>query len=542
MWASPFVIALFGALSFAQSGQAGSPDRFASVEGRVVHSQSGEPIARAEASLFPIAANDPAPFVAATDSEGKFRLTDIPPGRYQLGVFRRGFLRGQFGRRGGPLRGGSGGELALVAGQTMSGIEVKLVPQGVAAGRVFDDLGEPADKVRIQIAKWSSLRAGRRLTGIESGLTNDLGEFRIAGLAPGRYLLWAEGTAMGGTLRPRWTGPKPASELIQTFFPGVSGAATARAIEIAAGQVVEGLDFRMIRASLYRIRGKVTAPREAGRISLLLMSADSGSSFDVNANAEGAFEIGGVSAGKYMLYAADRRSTIAGRTDILVRDADLEAVDVVLAPCAVLRGTVVVKGQPKGAGKPRLSRVRLIAQEGPIRELQYSSTSDGGEFTMQNVPPGRFRLVVDALPPQLWVESVRFGDQVVPPAGFEIGPGMNAMVEIVLGTGFGRVSGVVVDSEQRPAAGVPVVVAPDPFAGEDQAEKFRLVTTDQNGRFQTGPLPPGEYRAYAWDEVEDSDALDPEFLKKFEDRSRKVTVKLDAEERLELKVIVSRTP
>ena len=79
-----------------------------------------------------------------------------------------------------------------------SGIELKLTPQSVIAGHVFDEDGDPVQSVNIEVWRYTYPRGRRQLTQAQNGSTNDLGEFRISNLSPGRYYVSA--TARRGAL------------------------------------------------------------------------------------------------------------------------------------------------------------------------------------------------------------------------------------------------------------------------------------------------------------------------------------------------------
>jgi hypothetical protein len=54
---------------------------------------------------------------------------------------------------------------------------------------------------------------------------------------------------------------------------------------------------------------------------------------------------------------------------------------------------------------------------------------------------------------------------------------------------------------------------------------YRTVSTDQNGSFTMGRVNPGEYKVYAWDEVESGAWFDPDFLKPIESKGAAVSVR-----------------
>jgi hypothetical protein len=96
-------------------------------------------------------------------------------------------------------------------------------------------------------------------------------------------------------------------------------------------------------------------------------------------------------------------------------------------------------------------------------------------------------------------------------------------LEIVIGTNPGQLDGGVFDAAQRPAGHVTVVLAP----GREQSDRFdlyRVTKTDVAGRFRLLNLPPGDYRVFAWEDVETGAWLDPRFLSVEELRSQPVRI------------------
>lgn len=54
---------------------------------------------------------------------------------------------------------------------------------------------------------------------------------------------------------------------------------------------------------------------------------------------------------------------------------------------------------------------------------------------------------------------------------------------------------------------------------------YKRVSTDPNGRFQIQGLRPGEYKVFAWEEVDKDAWLDPDFVRAYEDRGTLVYVR-----------------
>ena len=53
---------------------------------------------------------------------------------------------------------------------------------------------------------------------------------------------------------------------------------------------------------------------------------------------------------------------------------------------------------------------------------------------------------------------------------------------------------------------------------------FETTTTDQYGHYEFNPVPPGDYKLFAWGDPEPGSWFDPEFLKDFEKSGEPVMV------------------
>jgi len=150
---------------------------------------------------------------------------------------------------------------------------------------------------------------------------------------------------------------------------------------------------------------------------------------------------------------------------------------------------------------------------------------------MANLAADKYRLFAYNLPTGTWRKSVRMGDQEVLDAVIDVTGGSPAQ-----GTGTGQISGVVQDAEQKQAAGAMVALLPDPF----QPERFDLnrIALGQNGRFTLEMVAPGNYKAFSWGDIEPGSDTDPDLLKQYDGKARKVVMKKNGREQLSLVQIV----
>jgi hypothetical protein len=75
--------------------------------------------------------------------------------------------------------------------------------------------------------------------------------------------------------------------------------------------------------------------------------------------------------------------------------------------------------------------------------------------------------------------------------------------------------GAVYDSADHLYEGAKVVLAPD-AARRNLPNQFFLAESGDGGRFTIGGIPPGEYKLFAWPNLEPNAFMDPSFMENYE--------------------------
>jgi hypothetical protein len=144
----------------------------------------------------------------------------------------------------------------VVEEQRVKEVVVKLVPLGVLSGHVFDEDGDPIPRANVTLLRHYYETGRTRLGSAGQRQTNDLGEFEIINLQPGRYYLQAAGPPIHNLPEhTRWTHQEEAYPI--TFYPNVRQISEAAPTDVAPGAHVNNLDFHLRKAPDYHIRGKV---------------------------------------------------------------------------------------------------------------------------------------------------------------------------------------------------------------------------------------------------------------------------------------------
>jgi hypothetical protein len=139
----------------------------------------------------------------------------------------------------------------------------------------------------------------------------------------------------------------------------------------------------------------------------------------------------------------------------------------------------------------------------------------------------------------MYIKEVRL-DQNDVLGGMKIGDRINGTLDVTLSYNGGIVEGTITDTISKPVTGVQAVLIPD--AQRDRRELYKTAITDQNGKVSLRGVTPGDYRLFAWEDIEPYSYFDPEVLKQYEQQGKLVHVKESAAEQVEMKIIAAPAP
>ena len=302
-------------------------DELGGFEGVVRSSVTGEPVGRVLVIALPLVLNaaPPRPSSTMTNSEGKYVMKGLPPGNYKLAGERTGYVRTEYSTRSGYVLVGT--PVQLEKGQTLKNLDIALVPQGVVTGRVQDGEGEPIPHAEVTLLRQMYLQGRRRLVATGQSVTNDLGEYRIAKIPPGKFYLSVAAktvTARAGLSDKSAESAREDSYPL-TWYPGTDEFGSANPVSVTAGATTPGLDFTLRAVPAFKLAGRVQGVNAQASGMVTLVAKDSMSIIGLERSTahwrgpSGEFEIRGVRPGTYILMsdqaeAPDRR--IAGRMQI----------------------------------------------------------------------------------------------------------------------------------------------------------------------------------------------------------------------------------
>ncbi len=506
----------------------------ASIGGVVVDAVTGKPVKDTSLLVLSPSAGGIGGSVKS-DEEGKFLFKNLDPGTFVLMADHPRYARQTYGSRNGML---GGTMITLTIGQALTSLTFKLQPNAIASGRVLDDDGDPINGAMVAALKPMYVRGKRQFLPVATGASNDLGEFRIANLAAGRYMLVA--LVMNPATAVVKTAEGTENVYIPTYYPNMTDTIGAGHVEVGAGRDVGGLDIRMAKNKSVHIKGRVAGLGENQKASVQLVPKGVGLLAMLTSRSasvkmpDGTFEITGASAGSYMLRAIDpsgMMKSLGASVPVEVGERAIDGVTVEVSPSIEVSGVMSMKGDSKDAVKG--ARVVLEAIEGLVIQPPMTSAAEDGAFTIKGVVPDKYYVRVLGGPASSYVDTVTLEGQPIPDDGLPLTAAIAGKLEIKLNPAGASVDGVVHGADDNPMAGVTVALIP----ASRKYLLYQTTFTDQSGAFQFKGVTPGDYKVISWEDVEPNAFQDPEFLKPFESKGESASLKESGHQSVSLKAI-----
>ena len=320
-----------------------------SISGVVVVAGSGQPARKARVSLS--GGNEVGGGRSTTtDDAGRFAFSALPEGRFNLSASKPGHISGTYGQR---QPGRPGTPIQLGDGQRLQ-VQLQITRGGVITGTVLDEHTEAVPGTPVRALRYVMQSGQRTLQQAGSGSTDDRGVYRIYGLQPGEYIVFAtprntsQGVDVGrqaelqqlvqqsevmarleavqaqalteriAQLRASMPAAGPdeaASGYAPVYYPGTTSPSSAATVTLGPGEEKSNIDFQYQVVPIARVEGIVTSattqPVSGIQVSLVntAFAVPGTSPGSARADAQGAFRIQNVPPGQYTLVA---RATIGG--------------------------------------------------------------------------------------------------------------------------------------------------------------------------------------------------------------------------------------
>jgi hypothetical protein len=526
-------LGIVATLGLASGSMRTLADGCCTLRGQVVSSAGGAPVRGALVQL-----TGEAPQSAMTAADGTFAIANLKPGEFTVRVKKPGYFTPD------QLDPSLASPVSLHLDANTGPILVKLIPEGVVSGRILDESGEPVEgmQVRLQAEKNSMGPGPVSRSGLPDAQSNEIGEFRIAGIQPGSYLLIT-------TARAEQT-----SEFVEqvesvrqnrrdypvTYYPGTINRSQAARVHVKAGSA-QRLDIRVAKQPFYRIAGRVNAVATPEGIVVVLVSLASRRPFGViRGTTDGTFVFPDVSPGEYLLWAVTDPNGDSDEENVHLGLRYLNVtgnVTGLAVPMAKVANTEVdlhwelshgTHGEAPTVGESLpIYFARVDSPVDLLQMLRVRSPEDEHGVSHSFFEPGTYRLRVRPEAKEYVARATSGGTDLLR-EDLVVGAGsMPAPIEIVLRDDGAAIKGHVAGSASNEEGRVYAVPAERPT----QAVSTSVAS---DGSFHLGNLPPGRYSIVALLNAETLDLGDAQSVTRAERMGESTDLQADATSTLQL--------
>jgi hypothetical protein len=497
------------------------------IEGSVINIQNSRTIPRATVTLLHLKGTGSKS--SRADGSGHFIFKNVEPGIYRLMAERQGFFSDERKREYQPL-------FEVAAGDHVRNMPVRLMPAAAVRGEILDEYNDAVQDVEIRLMV-SQTRLGQMYLRVAAkATTDDRGEYRIAGLHPGKYYAVVEYKPKALTTlaaivdnvnalqqmtdnhghpikveMPRV--PDPAYTYPTLFYPSTSDFQQAQSLKLNPGDEV-AVNFLLVSAPVVSIRGRVTngmtgQPPKGASVSAFWTKYMEGDGLPALVSSEdGSFEIRGAAPGIYTLRAGftEDNQSYAGEQTVEVGDQGAQNVQIAAVPDFVAAGHVTVAGDVE---KPRRVLIEF-AGEGLMPRIRSTANFPEFKFEAQLRPERRYYAVVRNLREDYYLKSLAVAGHELPPDNVVVS-GIRGDMEIVLSPHGAQIEGALFDAKDDLTRGS-ILLVPD-VAQPGPPDLYRRASADSKGKFTLRGVAPGSYRLLALESVDlDAEINEPEFL------------------------------
>lgn len=431
------------------------------IKGQVVDAATGRGLPRVSVEL-----NGGKPSGSAsemTDDDGRFVFRGLPAGPYSIAATKTGFETQRLpeSRRGRRVR-----FLDLSAGGSIENANLALYRTGAITGRVLDRFGEPVQHARVSLMRFPSAGGTpQQFSGSSRAQTNDIGEFRLAPVPAGRFLLIAE-----ADVQPFYSPHLPQQKGGFVAYPQAPSLDQAQPLIVERGQELRDIELQLFPTTIAKVSGLILdpagAPAENAHISVGFFALGESRSYGGTTTGArgGRFEVT-LAPGTYTLRASmgarggpNVETLSSASMRLTVTGEPIESLTLQLGQPRTIAGRLQFLSSLQPPQTPTTARVFVNGDGG---ECEAGQATVNPDFTFSVRASGDRCLLGASASGRWFVRSITQGSDDVMFGGVRVGDRRSVDdVVITLSDNITHASALVADAKGQPAEEFVVVVFP----------------------------------------------------------------------------------
>lgn len=469
------------------------------IAGTVVNAKGGNPLARSRVTIASVK-NRQSALSMVTGEDGRFEF-HVPAGKYSLDGAKRGFIAASYNQH-------DQYSTAIVTGSEFDteGLDLRLAPNAVLAGKVLDEFGDPVRHAQIMVYRETHVQGVGRVYGYRGAMTDDQGMYEVTPLEEGTYFVSAKASPWYAVHPASVAGDAPPAAQVDssldvaypiTYYGDAVEADDATPIPVRGGDRLEADIHLNPVPSLHLL---VHVPEDGLRgltLPVLQKPAFDGSaqveSSTIQNVAPGVVELSGVAAGRYTVRMPDAQGQLQEPTEVnLTSGGELDMSSG--RSTSKIRAVVQMEG---GASLPAQLQIGLRNGKGRV---EAAAVDDKGEVNFSDVIPGKYDIVAGSPTQRYSVARMALETGNGSGHSLNVAPGASLTIALSLVGGSVTVEGFARRGGKGVGGAMIVLVPKDPEADQD---RFRRDQSDLDGSFSLPNVIPGSYTVVAiengWD-------------------------------------------
>jgi hypothetical protein len=420
--------------------------------------------------------------------------------------------------------------VVIGVGEQRNSILISLDAAPTLYGHVYDPNNVPISNALLEAIKVNyGPRGDRSVVTVVSALSDDRGEYHLYWLDPGDYYIRAsllpqkqsDGTTGNSTTESSVPIYAP------TYFPGFRDPKDATMIHLQLASNLNAFNFKLQTTTAVELWGHISSIEDpsvgvgaeiiatpAGAVASSRKYEGWSTGPPASTKDLGEFKLNGMASGTYIISAqylsvgqmltVHRKVTLKGPEHSLV---------LAVSPGSTVSGQIATDSG--GAIELRGARLVLDSIDPDLPSPPMASVGPNGQFAVMRVEPGDYAIRVLDLPGDAYLKSAVSGKADILAKSLRVDFASPESIRVVLGVDGSRLDGVVEDNAKHPFAEAQVVLVPD-ASRRNSPDQFRITTSDVDGHFTLRGIPPGEYKLFAWQNVEANAYMNPIYMENFE--------------------------